>query len=409
MTKLSDILTALGEYYIIKDKNVIEVILATVVGNNIIQRDPLWTMLVAASSGGKSSFMAPCVSIPTVHFIDDLTEKTFLSGYRVGKTEVSLLKIIGNGIMCFSDFTSIISKNPISKSEILAQFRLIYDGNFSKRTGTGEVKWSGKMGFLGASTPDIYFQLEQARAMGERFLFYHIVQPTDQDIVEKQETVHLSAREIVDNIKPLYKEYVENVRDFVFENDGIPDLNMTPEQQQRVHRAAMFCVLGKTSVHLDFKSGRPDAMPNTPGVGRDRKMFNTMLHALQIMNCYEKGDITLPVQDDHIAIVEKSAYSSINRERRKILEILANAHEPLTGSQIGNTANFGLQKEAVEKYLAPLFSVGVVKKDIKGTNAFKWYMDDVETKDFIKRVSGVEGYLPLEEIEETDDDFADWR
>jgi len=50
-----------------------------------------------------------------------------------------------------------------------------------------------------------------------------------------------------------------------------------------------------------------------------------------------------------------------------------------------------------------------VKKDIKGTNAFKWYMDDVETKDFIKRVSGVEGYLPLEEIEETDDDFADWR
>lgn len=383
--KLADVKKELEQYYVIVDPYVVHIVFATLIGNMVVPRDPLWTMLVASSSGGKSSLMAPCASVPSVHFVDDLTEKTFLSGYKNGKSDTSLLRVVGSGILCFSDFTSIISKNPVSKGEILSQFRLIYDGVFVKRTGTGEISWRGKMGFLGASTPDVYHQLEQSRSMGERFLYYTIKQPTDQQIVMKQETVKLSSKEIGDVLRPMYKEYTMAVKDFALAS-GIPDLLMTPEQKERVHKAAIFCVNGKASIHLDFKTGRPDAMPNKPGVGRDRKMFDTLLHALQLMTAYEKSDPSQVVEDWMIDIIEKSAYSSISRERRKILEILTHADISLTGTQIGASDGLGLQKDSVEKYLAPLFAVGLIKKEIKG-NAHKWYIDNPDTKTFVKRVS----------------------
>jgi len=400
MMKLADIKKELEKYYVIVDPYVAHMIFATLIGNMVVPRDPLWTMLVASSSGGKSSLMAPCASVPTVHFVDDLTEKTFLSGYKNGKSDTSLLRIVGSGILCFSDFTSIISKNPVSKGEILSQFRLIYDGVFVKRTGTGEISWRGKMGFLGASTPDVYHQLEQSRSMGERFLYYTIKQPTDQQIVEKQETVKLSSKQIGDELRPMYKEYVLAVKDFALAN-GTPDLLMTPEQKERVHKAAIFCVNGKASIHLDFKTGRPDAMPNKPGVGRDRKMFDTLLHSLQMMTAYERGDPAQVVEDWMIEIVEKSAYSSISRERRKILEILTYADQSLTGTQIGASDGLGLQKDSVEKYLAPLFAVGLIKKEVKG-NAHKWFIDDPNTKIFVKRVA--EKDKPPEIVLDVDED-----
>lgn len=407
--KLDEIKKEIEKFYVIVDPYIIEVIFATLIGNLIVPRDPLWTMLVASSSGGKSSLMAPCAGVPSVHFIDDLTEKTFLSGYKAGKKEVSLLKTIGNGVMCFSDFTTIISKNPNSKGEILSQFRLIFDGHFSKRTGTGEITWDGKMGFLGASTPDIYFQLEQSRSMGERFLYYTIKQPTDAEIVAKQENVKLSSREIGDILKPFYNGFITDVKDWVLDN-GLPDLKMTPEQRARVDRAAVFCVNGKTSIHLDYKSGRPDAMPNRPGVGRDRKMFDTMLHALQVMNCYNHNDNTLPVQDWMLDIIDLSGWSSINRERRKILEILTSTPDALTATQIGASDNFGLQKEGVEKYIMPLFAVGLIKKQVNG-NTHKWFIDDENTISFVKSVMDKKNEvinIPPEERTEADDEFDNW-
>jgi hypothetical protein len=264
------------------------------------------------------------------------------------------------------------------------------------------------MGFLGACTPDVYFQLEGARSMGERYLYYSITQPTDQQIVEKQESVLMSSKGITDAMKPMYKEYFNGLRDFIAEN-GIPDLSMTPDQIARIHRAAIFCVLGKASIHLDFKSGKPDTIPNKPGVGRDRKMFNTLLHALQIMHAYETGDKAAVVQNAHVKLVEKCAYSSINRERRKCLEILASSETSLSSSVIGLTDGFGLGKEAVEKVIYPLFSVGLVQREKVGS-AYRWKIQDEMIRNFIRAVADV---LPDEIADEdseveVSDPFDNW-
>lgn len=385
--KLATIKEEFEKYIVIRDKWAIELVLATLIGNSLIRRDPVWVMIVAPSSGGKSTLLAPCVIIPGVYFLDDLTEKTFLSGYKVKGKESSLLKIIGSGVLCFSDFTSILSKNPLTRGEILGQLRLIYDGIFSKRTGVGEITWKGKMGFLGAATPDIYHQLEASRSMGERFIYYSLDQPSDDEIVRKQESVSMSSKEVSETMQPLYQEYIAGINAYAAKY-GVPELSMNSEQQERIHAAAIFCVAAKATVHLDFKTSKPDALVNRPGVGRDRKMFNTLLHTLQLMHCYELGIKDLAVTDEMVSIIEKCAYSSVSRERRKVLEILTAADTQLTASQIGATDNFGLQKESVEKYLYVLNAVGLIQKTIQG-NSHKWFIESEETKTFIRRVSGV--------------------
>jgi len=388
--KLATIQEEFEKYMVIQDPHILEIIMATMIGNFTLMRDPLWVIIVAPSSGGKSTFIAPIDGIPKCAFVDDMTEKTFLSGYKAGPRgkEVSLLKQVGSGLLCVSDLTSILSKNPNSRGEILGQLRLVYDGVFIKRTGVGEIIWKGKMGFLGACTPDIYNLLEASRAMGERFLYYRMAQPTDDQIVEKQRGVKLSSKEIAAIMHSMYLEYFNGVNAYVAKH-GIPELNMTPDQEARVNYAAKFCVAAKATVHLDFKTQKPDSLVNKPGVGRDRKMMQTLLQSLLTIACYETGIKDHGVTEDMIRIVENCAYSSVSPERRKILEILTSFDTTMTASEIGAIDDLSLPKDSVEKYLYVLHAVGLIQSSKKGS-AKAWVIAKDDEKGFIRAVSGVQ-------------------
>lgn len=400
---LKEIKREWNQFMVIPDPWIVDMILGTLVGNAIIDRGAVWVMITAKSSGGKTTLLKPISLIQGVYFLDDLTEKTLLSGFKVKGKETSLLKVIGNGTLAFSDFTSIMSKNPVSRGEILGQLRLIHDGEFSKSTGSSTLHWKGKIGFLGAATTDIYFHLEQGRSMGERFIFYCMNQPSDEEIAEKQKDVELSPQAIQDIMAPMYRDYAEGIRQWVDIN-GLPKLKLTPEQRQKIKEAVMFCVNGKATVHTNYKTGKADQMPNKAGIGRDLKMYDALLHSFQVMDCYENNDLNHPLSDNRIKIIEKCAYSSLNRERRKVLEILAEATEPLTSSQIGVRNNFGLEKEAIEMYLNPLHAVGLIKKQING-NRFKWQIINNDLKNFIKKVSSTmekEVFREEDELEESE-------
>lgn len=396
--KLQQVKDKWEEFIVLKDHRTLDVLLATVIGNMLVDRDPIWLMLVAPSSGGKTTLLSPIVDIKSVYFIDDLTEKTLLSGYKVGGKDNSLLRTIGTGVMAFSDFTSILSKNIVSRGEILSQLKLVYDRKVTKYTGTGKVNWEGKIGFIGAATADIYYHLESGRSMGERFIYYWMNVPTDREIAMKQSETNISAKEMTNVMKEYYRDYFEGIREWVMKH-GVPELKITEEQKERVRRASMFCVAGKATVHTNFKSGKVDQIPQKASIGRDNKSFEALLLTLQIMHGYEIDDPQVEVQDYMIDIIEKCAYSSINRERRAILEILAESPKSLSASQIGSSKGLGLEKDGVAIYLAPLFAVGLIKRDVSG-NPYKWFIEDESTREFILKVSEYVPQIKLKEDEE---------
>lgn len=381
--KLEEIEKEIEKYFVIKDKYMLKVLMATLIGN-IFNMNPLWTIFVAPSSGGKSAIITLANKIPVTKFLDDLTEKTFLSGFKIKGKELSLLKAIGNGILVFSDFTTIITKNQQSKAEILTQLRMIYDGSFKKMTGTGETIWNGKMGLIAGCTPTIYDELEYAKAMGERFCYYEIVQPSAKEIFDKQLTYNNSDKQINNELSELFVKYFTAITTWIKANP-IKELQLTDEQANRLWESANICVRGKATVHRDFKTQKIDKLPNISGPGRDNKMYMGYLYTLHVLRCYEFNDPNLPISYDDIEAVEKIAYSSLSRERRKVLEILTESSFPLKSSEIGILQGFGLEGDMVNPYLQTLHSVGLVNK-ITG-NPHKWHITDENIKQFINRIS----------------------
>ena len=223
--------------------------------------------------------------------------------------------------------------------------------------------------------------------------------PTDDEITKKQSETNISAKDMTDIMKDHYKEYYDGVKSWV-ESGAVPELNITDEQKERVRQASMFCVAGKATVHTNFKSGKVDQIPQKASVGRDFKSFEALLLTFQIMHGYETGNREAKIQDWMIDIVEKCAYSSINRERRAILEILADEEgaKEMTATQIGSSRGLGLEKEGVGLYLNPLFAVGLIKRTVN-TNPFKWSMEKGPVRDFINKVANAVPQIKLKEDE----------
>ena len=403
MTKLSQIKKKMGEFLVLKDDFIFEVIFGTIINNGLLDNtNPIWLLVVGVSSGGKTSLVAPFSGINIqgkrgVRFCDDCNEKSFLSGFKIRNPvtqkmeQVSMLHEMdrdGHKNMIFSDFSSILSKNPLVKNEILTQFRLINDGDMSKYTGTGAVKpWKGRQGFLGCGTASVYRELETAKAVGERFTYYWLDQPSHEEIIQKQfESVH-SSKEITAIMQPFYNDYYNGVWDFL-QSVGMPETPLTSEQEKRVQDAVIFCVKGKVTVDQDFRTGRIIGMPNEISVGRDNKSTHNILKAVHLMDAYEKGDRNIPIDDSRIAMIEKISFSAITRERRKILEILASTQDKLSGTQVGNRNGLGLDNQSIQRFLTPLHAVGLIQKD-ESSNPHKFFIhkDKEKTREFILRAS----------------------
>ncbi|MDZ4241134.1 MAG: hypothetical protein U1D31_03385 [Patescibacteria group bacterium] len=392
-TTLQKVKEEFSKHLSLSDDTAIDMILATLVGNLLLTRDPLWLLIVAPPSAGKSSFVAPCSGLKETKFIDDISERTLLSSYKLKGKNMSLLtamKVAGQKIMVFSDFSSILSKNPVQSGEILAQMRRLYDGRLEKATGTGEVSFHGRVGYLGCATPTFYSFLEGRMALGDRFIYYWMNGASADEVRKKKSEnlmKRLSAKQIEDTMAPLYKDYFDSVVSFQ-EEKGMPEFVITPEQEDRIHYATDFAVKGKAQIKYDFKTKKPVDIPEISGTGRDLEAFYTLLQTLQLMDAAEAGTVLVPVSDARIELVEKCAYSSINRTRRKVMEALARSDTgSMSASEIGMTENFGLEGDFVKIYLYPLNAVGLVGKQKKG-GEYVFYLADDTTRDFVRRMAG---------------------
>ena len=133
---------------------------------------PVWILLIGPAGSGKTTLLETFNTL-RVFRLNDLTPNTFLSGYKGnGSKSNSLLHKLGaEPIITMKDFTTIISMRYERKSEIMAALREIYDGNYRKYTGMGDlISWSGRLTLLTCCTPAIDRDRMHFRIMGDRFM-----------------------------------------------------------------------------------------------------------------------------------------------------------------------------------------------------------------------------------------------
>jgi len=348
----------LNKLLYIEDANLVNVILASIVANSLQVGDPVWLTIIGPSSGGKSQLIRPFALAHEkyIHRLDDLTPNTLLSG-TLGLEGSFLGRIGPAGILSMDDLTVLFSKNAEQRGEILSQFRMLYDGHFSKGSGNRkeEIAWKGYLGMIAGSTPSIYRYFNEVADMGERFISYRM----------KKIDVH-KAVEFVSNNSQTSKNLNEQIADIIRQFlpqllHSLPDPKSRPNLHQEtldvIQNAAEHCTLLRTPIHVDERTGLVDEFPEPEMPFRVMKQLSYLASGMQCI--VEKPEEPLP-KEFHDAL-EWTAYSLANDKRRAYIGAVVGLEyqgKKITSRNVSSAT--GMHTEIVAKGMSQLQALGII-------------------------------------------------
>jgi hypothetical protein len=138
---------------------------------------PVWIRVISPPGSGKSAHISMLEDYEVSYFIDELTPKSFISGFRDEKgRDPSKLAQMDNKVIVVSDESTFMEQRQEDRNQVQSILRRAYDGRVSKGFGNIEAVQVYKSTFnmLVSSTPSIdrYFLYNQA--LGERYINYRM-------------------------------------------------------------------------------------------------------------------------------------------------------------------------------------------------------------------------------------------
>lgn len=365
---LQEIKNQVREYYYMEDDNIIDVSLACIIANRLQLGEPVWLIIIGASSGGKSQILRPLSMTDTkyLHRVDDITENTFLSGSLAkGGKEVSLLKRIGPaGMIAISDLTILFSRNAESRNAILSQFRMLYDGEMSKFVGNQDkpVTWKGYLGVIAGGTPSIYSNFEEVADMGERFMYYRMKPYNEREATRLALGRDLYGKDLDAKLADLYADYIKNI--VVEHKDKKVDL--TTEQVEHIIEVAMLAEKIRTVVKTDKFTKEIERIPSTAMPMRTALQLMNVAKALSCMR-----GCALDAND--MDIITWMGLSMANEEKRAVLKILDSFDTDWSETQV-IADKIGLDTKVIRNVLQNLASTKVVERS-GGSGSLRWKLN----------------------------------
>lgn len=369
---LRELETKIGSVFLIKDRHIAKLLAAAVV-SQFLSSDPVWIVIVAPPGGLKSEVVNMLCLIrwtppgedkieQMVHPVSTLTARTFVSGYKAGGKDPSLLLQISNGILTFKDLTSLLSEHKDDRAVIMAQLREIYDGRYSKRFGTGEeINWRGKITVIAGATYAIHTMKQSYAAMGERFIFYNLIQPSREDAAEKT-MENQEEGKMAEHRQYLAEEFAEYVTN-VLNNMPTELPKIDKETRKDIIALAELSTRARSEVERNWRSPQqeitevhPPEMPT-----RFAGQLQAIVQSLKIINHYETGKFELLPQDKEL--INKLALDSVTKMRRIVMQELSK-YEIIETT--GLAIKLGLPTNSVRRYLEDLVALEIADR-AKGT------------------------------------------
>jgi hypothetical protein len=320
----------------------------------------VWLTIIGPSSGGKSQLIRPFAMAhgEYIHRVDDLTPNTLLSG-TLG-LEGSLLGRIGSaGILSMDDLTVLFSKNVEQRSEILSQFRMIYDGHYSKSSGNRkeDIQWKGYLGMIAGSTPSIYRYFNEVADMGERFISYRMKPINVTKAVEFVSQHSVTSKQMNDQIADLIRGFLPDLLQSLPQGGGkfLPALH--EDTILAIQNAAQHCTLLRTPIHVDERSGLVDEFPEPEMPFRVMKQLTYLAQGMQCL----QDDPKAPLQANFVQALEWTAYSLANDKRRAYIRaVVALEYQGKKISTRNISAYTGLHNDIVGRGMAQLQALDII-------------------------------------------------
>ena len=175
---------------------------------------PLFMMVQAASSSGKSAYLILFDKCAHFHKLHSLTPRTLFSGHSDAEGGYIPAVMKKKGILCIPDFTTVLSECKSNRNEIFSQLRIAYDGEGGRATGVDvkniqDRQWRGKLACICAVTGKIELFKSKASDLGERFLYYRhtaVELNAEEMLAWSKKQAALNVRKIQSDIKKLLSQ-----------------------------------------------------------------------------------------------------------------------------------------------------------------------------------------------------------
>lgn len=308
---LDEIKEVFKRWLLLKDDNLIDVVLATVLVNYFLDHDPLWLLIVSASSGTKTEILRSLDGCKNIYFLSNLTKATLISGQKA-KKDVSLLPKLTDQILVLKDFTTVLEMRADDQAEIFAQLREIYDGKYDKAFGTGKVfNWRGHVGILAGVTPVIDERISIKQILGERFILYRTVH-------EERKAMAKRAFDNEGSEKQMRAELHEAMKTFLNQIQPGAGLPGCPEEiKNKVVCLADITALARSSVPREGTGDRAiKYVPDPELPPRLAKQFKLLACGLSLVR--GKTEVT----EDEYHVLKKIALDTIPNQRKIVIKAL---------------------------------------------------------------------------------------
>jgi hypothetical protein len=362
---LDDVTTRFRERMHLPDEIPLYAVFGTVAAN-YLPGDPVWLGLIAPSSSSKTELLNAVTKMPNVKEAATLTAAALLSGTsrkeRAKNASGGLLKEIGEfGILIAKDFTSILSDNKDTQAEVLAAFREIYDGRWTRHVGTDggqSLSWEGKMGFLFGATPAYDSRHALVGAMGERFLLCRLASGgPDQALAALERT----------NRNAMRRELAECVASFFAQPRSEPPA-LDKDEKLRLVTLASLTVRMRSVVERDRHTREIEAVHGKEGPARLALALNGLLDGLASIGCERQ---------DAWRVIERVAGDSVPPLRRQAFDTVRANNGPMDTKAVA--LKLDLPTTTVRRALEDLAAYQLVARDSDGAgHADTWSMGDVD-------------------------------
>jgi hypothetical protein len=331
----------------------VKCIVASAAAHKLVHSVPVWPLAIAPPGSAKTDVLESLRGLPGVHFVDEVTPKTFISGKvdesnRKRARPASLLHRIGNdGILIAADFGTYTS-DPKSFGLVLAQQRRIYDGNYSREFGTDEHleerEWRGRLTVLAGAVPDVDRHYAIFQKMGERYI--RIRWPRAGGV-----EAGIIAMSHNSELADVLRQAVHGVLLPILEAPEINAPVLSPDMELQIAGLSELIALSRSHVERDRCTREITEVPVTEGNTRLPQQLCQLARGSALVE--ERAAIN----EDDLALVYRVAFDSLPTARSAVLLALIRGRNPYT---------LGLPESTTHRALEDLQSVELVADTGKG-------------------------------------------
>jgi len=363
-SRLADVDNVFSRWLEEPDLQAVHIVLGAVAANRG-PGDPVWLLIVAPPSSGKTEALMALAGLDDVTLVGRLTVAALLSGAAASgwadDATGGVLRVIGRqGILVCKDFGSILAMPRDARAEVLQALRDVYDGHYSRDVGTSggrHLEWSGHCGFIGGTTESIDRHHAVIAAMGDRYVSVRLsLADPDRQAVRAVDGHGDEARMRV--------ELAESVAGLL----GHPNATSPALHTDVVDHVASMATLAvrcRSVVERGGYSRDIIAVPTPEQPARIAKQLAALFGGLLTIGCSHA---------EAWAAVGRVALDSMPAGRRQVLELLAAHAAEIGTSAIGEALR--LPTTAVRRHLEELEVHGVVDRSGVAEGTHRWLMSD---------------------------------